>query len=145
MKLHALLKVKTRGKKRVGRGIGSGLGKTAGRGTKGQKARGSIPVGFSGAGLSTFKKLPKRSGEGNRRALGKLKLIKLDQLNVFKPNSVVDLEQLFELKIINKTDIKKGVKVLADGKLGVALTVKLQVSETALKEIESKGGKTENV
>ncbi len=58
MKLHKLLKFKKDLKKRVGRGIGSGLGKTAGRGTKGQKARGKIPVGFSGSGLALFKKLP---------------------------------------------------------------------------------------
>lgn len=64
MKLHQLTKIKTKDKKRLGRGIGSGKGKTAGRGTKGQKARGKIPQTFTG-GLSLYKKLPLRRGYGN--------------------------------------------------------------------------------
>lgn len=66
MKLNQLPKLKNRGKKRLGRGLGSGKGKTAGRGTKGQKARGKIPVNFSGAGLALYKKLPLRRGKGNK-------------------------------------------------------------------------------
>lgn len=143
MRLHQLTKVKTRSKKRVGRGIGSGLGKTAGRGTKGQKARGKIPIGFSGAGLPTFKKLPLRRGLGNRSVSLKPKIISLSKLNIFKKNSVVDLEQLLNLKLISKKDAKFGVKVLADGGLTVSLTVKLPVSKSAKIKIESLGGKVE--
>lgn len=144
MKLNELLKIQRRPKKRVGRGIGSGLGKTAGRGTKGQKARGKMPVGFTGAGLPTFKKLPRRSGLGNRSVTPKAKIIKLSQLNIFKKNSVVDVEQLLSLKVISIKDSKQRVKVLADGGLTVALTVKLPVSKKAQTEIEGQGGKVEN-
>lgn len=144
MKLNTLPKIVNKQNKRLGRGIGSGLGKTAGRGTKGQKARGKIPVGFTGAGLPTYKKLPKRAGFGNKKVSAKMKLVTLNQLNIFKSNSVIDLEQLFKFKLINKNDAKIGVKILAEGKLSVPLTVKLPVSKTALKEIEGIGGKVEN-
>lgn len=144
MKLNSLVKLKKRGSKRLGRGIGSGLGKTAGRGTKGQKARGKIPVGFTGAGLSTFKKLPKRSGLGNSKVSTKMKIINLSKLNIFKANSIVDLDQLHKHKLISKDDLKRGVKILSDDKLNVPLIIKLPVSNNALKEIEKRGGKVEN-
>lgn len=143
MKLHELLKVKSKGNKRKGRGIGSGLGKTAGRGTKGQKARGKMAVGFTGAGLPTFKKLPLKRGLGNRNLSLKHKLINLSRLNIFKKNSVVDLEQLLSLKLINQKDLKKGVKILADKGLNVSLVVSLPVSKAAKLEIENKGGKVD--
>lgn len=145
MNLQTLMKVKNNSKKRLGRGIGSGVGKTAGRGTKGQKARGKLPVAFSGTGLPTYKKLPKRRGLGNRALSAKVKPIKLDSLNNFKLDSVVDLEQLFKQKIINKNDLKRGVKILAEGKLAVSLVIKLPVSKTAAKEIKRAGGKVEYV
>lgn len=144
MKLNELVKIQRRPKKRVGRGIGSGLGKTAGRGTKGQKARGKMPVGFTGAGLPTFKKLPRRAGLGNRSVTAKAKIIKLSQLNILKKNSVVDIEQLLSSKLIGEKDLKQRVKILADGGLTVSLIVKLPVSKKAQKEIEDKGGKVEN-
>ena len=138
-------KLIARSEKRVGRGIGSGKGKTAGRGTKGQKARGKIPNTFTGAGLPTYKKLPLRRGLGNRKVSDKLKVLSLDKLNIFKTNSVVDLEQLFKSQLISKNDIQKGVKILAGGKLTVSLTVKLPVSKKAAVEIVKMGGKVENV
>lgn len=131
-------------KKRVGRGIGSGKGKTAGRGTKGQKAKGKIPIGFSG-GLSTFKKLPRRSGLGNPAVSAKLRSVDLSKLNVFRKNAVVDLEQLLNVNLISKKDMKRGVKILADQGLIVPLTVKLPVSKKAKMEIEKIGGKVEYV
>ncbi len=145
MKLHELVTIKEKSKKRVGRGIGSGLGKTAGRGTKGQKARGTIPVGFSGSGLPTYKKLPLRRGLGNRSTSVKSKIIHLSKLNIFKKNSVVDLEQLFNFHLISKKDIKDGVKILADEGLTVSLVVKLPVSKSAKIKIEDLGGSVENV
>ncbi len=145
MKLNTLTKIKAPSKKRVGRGIGSGLGKTAGRGTKGQKARGTIPLGFSGAGLPTYKKLPNRSGYGNRSISQKSKVIDLSKLNIFKENSIIDIEQLLNLKLITKKEQKQGVKILADGKLSKKLTVKLLVSKKAKQEIEKMGGKVEYV
>lgn len=143
MKLHQLLKLNSKGQKRVGRGIGSGKGKTAGRGTKGQKARGKIPVGFSGAGLATYKKLPLRRGLGNPNISLKPKIISLSKLNVFKKNSSVDLEQLLNLKLVSKKDLKNGVKILADDGLKVPLAVKLPVSKAAKTKIESLGGKVD--
>lgn len=145
MKLHELLKVKSKDKKRVGRGIGSGLGKTAGRGTKGQKARGSMPVGFTGGGLPTYKKLPLRRGLGNRVVSSKPKTLSLDKLNIFKANSVVDLEQLLKVGLISKKDSKKGIKILADGQLSVKLVVNLPLSKKAKTAIEKLGGKVEYV
>lgn len=143
MKLNELLKLRIRSKKRVGRGVGSGLGKTAGRGTKGQKARGKMPIGFSGAGLPTYKKLPLKRGLGNPSSDSKSKILQLSKLNIFKNNSVIDIEQLLKEKLVNKKDIKSGIKILADGKLEVSLIVKLSVSKTAKIEIEKKGGKIE--
>lgn len=143
MRLNELPKIKAKPMKRIGRGIGSGKGKTAGRGTKGQKARGKIPVGFSGAGLATYKKLPLRRGLGNPHVSWKVSIIPLSKLNVFKKNSVVDLEQLLNLKLISKKDAKFGVKILADDGLGVPLKVKLPVSKAAKMKIEGLGGKVD--
>lgn len=145
MKLSNLPKIKTTGKKRLGRGIGSGKGKTGGRGTKGQKARGKIPVNFSGAGLALYKKLPLRRGLGNPQISIKPKVLSLSKLNVFKANSKVNLEELLKMGLINKKDIEKGVKLLADNGLTVKLIVNLPVSKNAMAEIEKKGGKVENV
>lgn len=132
-------------KKRLGRGIGSGKGKTAGRGTKGQKARGKIPVNFSGAGLALYKKLPLRRGLGNRQVSIKSKVLALSKLKIFKPDSKVNLEELFKIGLIGKKDIKTGVKLLADGDLTVRLIINLPVSQKARLEIEKRGGKVENV
>ncbi len=132
-------------KKRLGRGIGSGKGKTAGRGTKGQKARGKIPVNFSGAGLALYKKLPLRRGLGNQQVSIKPKVLSLSKLNAFKANSKVTLEALLAAGLITKKDLDQGVKLLADGKLTAKVIVSLPVSQTARAEIEKKGGKVEYV
>lgn len=131
-------------KKRLGRGIGSGKGKTAGRGTKGQKARGKIPAVFTGS-LAFFKKLPLKKGKGNTKVSAKLTLIKLDKLSVLKPKTIVDVAKLLEEKIISPRQAKKGIKILGGGQLQNALVIKLPVSESARKLIEKAGGKVENV
>lgn len=145
MKLHKLLKFKKDLKKRIGRGIGSGLGKTAGRGTKGQKARGKIPAGFSGSGLPLYKKLPLKKGYGNRRTFEKKAVINLSNLSIFKSRTTIDIEELVNAKLISKKDLKKGVKVLGSGEVLSALTIKLPISNLARKKIEAKGGKVLNV
>lgn len=132
-------------KKRLGRGIGSGKGKTAGRGTKGQKARGKIPVNFSGAGLALYKKLPLRRGLDNAPVSIKPKVLPLSKLNMFKANSKVNLEELGKIGLISKKDLRKGVKILADGGLTKKLIINLPVSQKAKAEIEKKGGKVEYV
>lgn len=145
MELNKLVKISNRQKKRLGRGVGSGKGKTAGRGTKGQKARGKIPVNFSGAGLALYKKLPKRSGSGNAVISHKAAVLPLSKLNRFKAGTTVDLEQLLAAGLIDKRSAGYGVKLLADKGLTVKLTVKLPVSRAAQAEIEQKGGRLENV
>lgn len=141
MSLHQLIKIKSKGKKRLGRGVGSGRGKTAGRGTKGQKSRGKIPVAFSGSGLPLYKKLPLRRGLGNPKISSKPFVLNLGDLAEFKAKSVVDIEELLKHGLINKRDAKKGVKILGNGEIKAALTVKLPVSQKAKKKIEDRGGK----
>lgn len=144
MKLHEVIKVKSKPSRRLGRGIGSGKGKTAGRGTKGQKARGKIPLAFTG-GLATFKKLPKRRGSGNRKVSNKPRLIDLGKLEIFKPNSVIDAEQLIKAKLINENDTRSGIKILAKGEITRALIIKLPVSKKVREKIGKAGGKVEHV
>lgn len=144
MKLHELIKVKTKSKKRLGRGLGSEKGKTSGRGTKGQKARGSMPAGFTGAGLPLYKKLPLKRGLGNRAISVKVKPLALSKLNIFKKGTVVNLEELLKNHLISKEDLKSGVKILGEG-LEVSLTLKLPTSKKAKAEVEKRGGKVENV
>lgn len=139
MKMHKLLKTNTRPKKRLGRGLGSGRGKTGGRGSKGQKARGKIPVGFVGS-HPLYKKLPLRRGLGNPKLSSKLKPISLSVLNKFSPKSIVDLGQLLKFEIIKPKDAKSGVKILG-GKIEKALIIKLPASASAKVAIEEKGGK----
>lgn len=140
MKLHEFSKVKTKTKKRLGRGIGSGKGKTAGRGTKGQKARGKIPAAFTG-GLSLYRKLPLRRGYGNPKMSSKPVLITLSHLNTLKQNSVVDIQKLVDEGIIKKKDALKGVKILFSGELTKPFTVKVAVSKSVKEKIEKMGGK----
>src|SRR3989344_1161202 len=105
MKLHEVLKTQIKSKKRLGRGLGSGKGKTGGRGTKGQKARGKIPATFTG-GLSLYKKLPLRRGKGNAKVSVKPKIVNLSRLDIFKTKTVVDVAKLLEAKIISERDVK---------------------------------------
>lgn len=144
MRLHELVKIQDRKNKRLGRGLGSGKGKTSGRGTKGQKARGKIPATFSGD-LSFYKKLPRKRGMGNVKISIKPKPVNLSALNIFKAKSTVDWSSLVSAKIVSEKDLERGVKILAGGEINHALTVKLLVSKGARGKIEKKGGKVENV
>ena len=130
-------------KKRVGRGVGSGLGKTSGKGHKGQNARsgGGVRPGFEGGQLPLFRRLPKR---GFKNAMFKTvyATINLSDLNKFENDSVITPELLKEMGILkNQLD---GVKVLGNGTLEKKLTVKAnQFSKKAQEEIEKLGGKAE--
>lgn len=145
MNLNSLTKVKMRDKKRIGRGIGSGKGKTSARGTKGQKARGKIPAAVVGGGLNLYKKLPYNRGfarhGGNPARVKKPVIIKTSKLNNLKPNTTLDLSKLVELKLITEKEIRRGVKVLVDEALRVSLNVSLPVSKSAKSAIEKAGGK----
>lgn len=140
MLLHNLDKIRKRDKKRLGRGLGSGKGKTGGRGQKGQKARGSIPASFTGGGLPLYKKLPLRRGKGNSKVSAKMTLIRLSQLNIFKSGDLVDVESLIAKKLLSVKGARKGIKILGSGDLSVKLTVKVNVSKKAQEKIVGAGG-----
>ena len=127
---------------RVGRGVGSGWGKTAGRGHKGQKSRaGGFPkVGFEGGQMPLQRRLPKR-GFNNIFAT-KYVTIKVSDLEKFEAGATVDTEALLKAGIISKT--LDGVKVLGNGELTKALNVKVAAYTASAKEkIEKAGGKAE--
>ena len=129
---------------RKGRGPGSGNGKTAGKGHKGQNARsgGGVRPGFEGGQLPLYRKLPKR-GFKNRFATN-YAIVNVAALNKFEDGSVVDMEALIAKKIVRKP--LDGLKVLGCGDLTKKLTVKATVfSATAKEKIEAAGGKTEEV
>ncbi len=129
---------------RKGRGPGSGNGKTAGKGHKGQNARsgGGVRPGFEGGQLPLYRKLPKR-GFKNRFAVN-YAIVNVCDLNKFEDGAVVDLEALLAAKIVRKE--LDGLKVLGGGELTKKLTVKATVFSASAKEkIEAAGGKTEEV
>ena len=128
--------------KRKGRGTGTGNGKTAGRGHKGQKARsgGKIRVGFEGGQMPLSRRVPKR-GFINIHAKP-LTAVNVGAFNAFEDGAVVDAAALIEKGIID--NCKYGLKVIANGKLTKALTVKAAAfSESAKAKIEEAGGKAE--
>ena len=127
---------------RVGRGIGSGLGKTSGKGHKGQKARagGGVRRGFEGGQTPLYRRLPKR-GFNNSRFAKNYTEVTLTMLNK-ATTDVVDAESLIKDRIISKAN--DGIVIIASGKLDKKLTVKAARFTNAAKEkIESLGGKTE--
>ena len=135
----------TRKRKRVGRGRGSGTGKTSGRGHKGLKARsggGSRP-GFEGGQMPLYRRLPKRGflPHGTRTEFA---LVKVKDLSArFPAGSVVDPDALVEAGLIKKSG-RGAVKVLGDGAIGHALTVKThKISESARQKLEAAGGRIE--
>lgn len=130
--------------KRVGRGIGSGAGKTSGRGTKGQNSRsgGGVRPGFEGLQTPLFKRLPKRGFTNLGRK--EYAVINLEDLNCFEAGSVVTLEVLVEKGLINKRD--NLVKVLGKGTIDKNLEVQAhKFSESAKNAIEQAGGKIAEV
>ena len=127
-------------RKRIGRGDSSGNGKTAGRGQKGQKARGKVRLGFEGGQMPLYRRIPKRGFTNiNRKEFA---IVNLDALNVFDEGAEVTPESLLKAGIISKQ--LSGVKVLGNGEITKKLTVKAnKFSESAVKAIEAAGGKTE--
>lgn len=131
-----------KGAKRIGRGHGSGWGKTSGKGQKGQKSRsgGSIRPGFEGGQMPLQRRVPKRGF--NNIFAEEIVAINLSSLEVFENDAVVDAAALAEKGIIKKAN--STVKVLGNGKLTKKLTVKLNAfSASAAKKIEEAGGKAE--
>ncbi|MFB4214206.1 50S ribosomal protein L15 [Shouchella sp. JSM 1781072] len=146
MKLHELQPAEGSRKvrNRVGRGIGSGNGKTSGRGHKGQKARsgGGVRLGFEGGQNPLYRRLPKRGFTNIHRK--EYTVVSLDVLNRFEAGTEVTPELLIESKAVK--NVKHGIKVLGNGSLDKNLTVKAnKFSASAVKAIEAAGGTTEVV
>ena len=146
MKLHELSPAvgSRKAPKRVGRGTGSGLGRNAGKGEKGQNSRsgGGVRPGFEGGQMPLYRRLPKR---GFTNIFAKeYSALNIDRLNIFEDGTVVTPELLLEKKIVKKA--KNGVKILGNGELQKKLTVKAaKFSKVAIEKIEAAGGKVEVV
>lgn len=146
MKLHQISPAinSTKAPKRLGRGIGSGTGKTSGKGTKGQNSRsgGGVRPGFEGGQMPLIRRLPRR-GFNNKDFKAEYSIVNVSALNVFKENTVVTAELLKEKNII-KNIAPYGLKVLGNGNLEKALVVKAnKFSESAIQKINKVGGKAE--
>ncbi len=146
MGLNSLPKITTRSKKRLGQGHGSGKVKTSGRGTKGQHARNKVPTHFEGGALPLTKRLPYLRGKGRNKSFRSTPLIvNVKYLNNMPKNSIVDIDSLVKNRIVKEVDAKEfGVKILGDGEINQALTIKLPISKSAAGKIEKAGGKIEN-
>lgn len=144
MKLHELKPAEgaKKSKKRVGRGTGSGLGKTSGRGSNGQNARsgGGVRPGFEGGQMPLFRRIPKRGFKNRNRIIWTT--VNVDSLNVFEAGTVVTPELLIECGMVKKLNF--GIKVLGDGELNRGLVVKAnKFTQSAIEKIEAAGGKAE--
>ena len=136
----------TTAKKRLGRGIGSGLGKTSGKGHKGQWARsgGGVRPGFEGGQMPLIRRIPKRGFNNHFKKL--YSIVNLSVLENFEANAVVDMDVLMEKGLIKVVKGCVGLKVLGNGTLTKALTVKAKAfSESAKEAIEKAGGKAEQI
>ena len=146
MKLNTLIKINTKSKKRLGRGIGSSKGKTSGRGHKGQKSRSGVAIkSFEGGQMPLYRRLPKRGFKSvNKKkfiATINLKTIQkiLDKKNILT-NKKVDLSILKKTKIIGKKYEK--IKLLGDGDINEKLDIEVNfISNSAKNKIEKLGGK----
>ncbi|HBC95784.1 MAG TPA: 50S ribosomal protein L15 [Clostridium sp.] len=144
MKLHELKPAEgsRKSRKRIGRGTGSGFGRNAGKGEKGQKARsgGGVRIGFEGGQMPLYRRLPKR-GFTNIFAKEYFEL-NVDRLNMFEDGTEVTPELLLKRRVIKRS--KDGLKILGNGDLKKKLTVKAaKFTKTAAKKIEAAGGKVE--
>lgn len=136
----------TTSKKRLGRGIGSGLGKTSGKGHKGQWARsgGGVRPGFEGGQMPLIRRIPKRGFNNHFRKV--YSIVNLSVLESLEANSVVDMQVLNEKGLIKVLKDSVGLKVLGNGTLTKALTVKASSFSSSAKEaIEKAGGKAEQI
>jgi large subunit ribosomal protein L15 len=135
-KLNAIV---DKSKRRIGRGHGSGRVKTSGRGTKGQNARGHMPIAFEGGQLPLIKRLPLLRGKGkNGQVTFKATVVDISRLEALPDKSDVTLETLIKLHII-KDDVKK-VKIVGKSKIDKVLNVKISCSKSAAESIKKAGG-----
>ncbi|MVP02238.1 50S ribosomal protein L15 [Paenibacillus lutrae] len=144
MKLHELSSAEgsRHTRKRIGRGVGSGLGKTSGRGHKGQNARsgGGVRPGFEGGQNPLYRRLPKRGFVNPTRK--EFAIVNLEDLNRFEAGTEVTPELLMETGIVKAQ--KDGIKILGNGEITVKLTVKAnKFSQSAVDKIQAAGGQSE--
>lgn len=147
MKLHDLRPAEGGGvkaKKRLGRGMGSGTGKTSGKGHKGQNARsgGGVRPGFEGGQMPLFRRIPKR---GFTNVFKKqYATVNVEILNQFENGADITLETLAERGIVHVSEAKDGLRILGNGDLNVSVNVKAQhFTKSAAQKIEAAGGKAE--
>lgn len=136
----------TTAKKRLGRGIGSGLGKTSGKGHKGQWARsgGGVRPGFEGGQMPLIRRVPKRGFNNHFRKV--YSIVNLSVLENFEAGAVIDVNALNEKGLIKIVKDSAGLKVLGNGQLTKALTVKASAFSASAKEaIEKAGGTAEQI
>ena len=144
MKLNSLISTGKKNKKRLGRGIGSGKGKTSGRGHKGQKSRSGVAIkSFEGGQMPLYRRLPKRGFNPIRKI--NVAKINLDKIQFFidqkkiNPNDKINSELLKKLKIINKNSQK--LKILGNGDIKVKINIEADlISKSAKKKLEKVGG-----
>lgn len=132
----------TKSKKRVGRGTGSGLGKTSGRGMNGQNARagGGVRPGFEGGQMPLFRRIPKRGFKNINRI--EWTIINVETLNRFDSGTVVTPVLLVECGLVK--DVRDGIKILGNGELSKELTVKAnKFTQSAIDKIKAAGGSAE--
>ena len=144
MRIHDLSpgKDSRKSRKRIGRGTGSGHGKTSCRGHKGQKSRsgGGVRPGFEGGQMPLQRRLPKRGFTNIFKK--QYTLININNLNRFEPETILDMEALKKAGFLKS--VKDGVKLLGDGEISHALVIKVhKVTKTAREKIEAAGGKVE--
>ena len=131
-------------KVRIGRGIGSGIGKTSGKGHKGQWARsgGGVKAGFEGGNIPMIRKLPIR-GFNNYNFRKNYSTVNVGDLEIFGANTVITEELLYEYRVIGKREAY-GLKVLGNGELTKPLTIKAKkATKSAIEKVEKAGGKIE--
>lgn len=144
MRLHDLRPAEgsTKSKKRVGRGTGSGLGTTAGRGMNGQNSRagGGVRPGFEGGQMPLFRRIPKRGF--NNKFTKQWTVVNVEILNEFEDGTEITPEVLLQTGVVSK--LSYGLKILGDGELNKKLTVKAnKFTQSAINKIEAAGGKAE--
>ncbi len=144
MELHTTPSLVKTSKRRLGQGHGSGRVKTSGRGTKGQKARGKIPLRFEGGALALIKRLPFQRGKDRNKSF-KIRpiAINLEVISLLPANSVVDVETLIKHKLVPVEAKNFGIKLLGNGEVKNVYTVKVPASKSAVAKIEKAGGSVE--
>lgn len=147
MELNQLPSISHKSKRRLGQGHGSGRVKTAGRGTKGQKARYDIPLDFEGGALPLIKRLPfLRGKDRNKSIYAKPIVLDVASLNGLPQNTEVTLESLVKHHIVDRKEGEmRGVKILGNGDVNIVLVVKLPISKSAEEKVLKAGGRVEPV